>query len=228
MRRILLLALLAISLVPSAQALAQSRRPDQQQQDDADQARKRQRDQDFQDFKAPLPGLANAGPCPYVKVLYDAARYVEFKDNREASANVIYSGEVEGISAACAYKSDEPIRVDMMITFSLGKGPQASASAKDYHYWVAVTSRNKEILAKEYFTVHAAFPQGKQTVVMTDHIAGVSIPRADNKVSGSNFEVLVGFDVTPEMAQFNRDGKRFRVDAGAQAAAAPAGLPPAR
>ena len=221
---------MAASLIPTAGALAQSRRPGPNtgQDDQAEAQKKRQRDSEFEDFQAPLPGLANAGPCPYVKVLYDAARYVEFKDAREASANVVYSGEVEGISAACAYKGDEPIRVDMMITFSLGKGPQATASTKDYHYWVAVTSRNKEVLAKEYFTVRANFPQGKQTVVMTDHIAGVTIPRADDKVSGANFEVLVGFDVTPEMALFNRDGKRFRVDAGAQAAAAPAGLPAAR
>ena len=33
-------------------------------------------------------------------------------------------------------------------------------------------------------------------------------------VSGNNFEVLVGFDVTPDQAQFNRDGKRFRINAG--------------
>jgi hypothetical protein len=31
--------------------------------------------------------------------------------------------------------------------------------------------------------------------------------------------VLVGFDVTPEMVDFNRNGKRFRVNAGAPAAA---------
>ena len=44
----------------------------------------------------------------------------------------------------------------------------------------------------------------------------------DAKVSGTNFELLVGFDVTPEMADFNRQGKRFRPDAGetAQVAAA--------
>ena len=230
MRRILLLALMAVSLVPSASALAQGRRPDPNNSDDADQAKKRQRDQDFQDFKAPLPGLANAGPCPYVKVLYDAARYIDFKDGREASANVVNSGEIEGISAACAYKGAEPIRVNMMVTFSLGKGPQATSNTKDYTYWVAVTSRNKDVLAKEYFTVHANFPAGKNTVVMTDRLSGVTIPRADDKVSGSNFEVLVGFDVTPQMAQFNRDGKRFRVDAGDQtaAAAATAGLPAGR
>lgn len=233
MRRFLLLAVLAATLIPSAQALAQGRRPgpDNGQPDPAEQARKRQRDQDFEDFKAPLPGLSASGPCPYVKVLYDASRYVEFKDHREASAAVAYSGEIEGISAACSYKSDEPITVDMIVTFSLGKGPQATGNGKDYHYWVAVTSRNKDVLAKEYFTLHADFPTGKQTLVMTDHLAGVTIPRADDKVSGSNFEVLIGFDVTPQMAAFNRDGKRFRVDAGGQTAAAaqaPAGVPAGR
>jgi hypothetical protein len=119
----------------------------------------------------------------------------------------------------------------MMITFSLGKGPLATGSSKDYHYWVAVTTRNKEVLAKEYFTFKANFPNGQNKVVMTDHIAGLLIPRADDKVSGANFEVLVGFDVTPQMAEFNRDGKRFRVDAGSTTAAAtpaPAGLPPGR
>lgn len=219
MRRILLLALMAATLIPASSAMAQGRRPDSGE-DQADQDRKRRNDQDFSDFQAPLPGLANAGPCPYVKVLYDASRYVEFKENKEATADVGYTGEIEGISAACAYKGSEPITIDMIVTFSLGKGPMASGSAKDYTYWVAVTNRNKDVLAKEYFTFHAKFPSGKNTLVMTDRLAGLSIPRADDKVSGSNFEVLVGFDVTPQMAEFNRDGKRFRVDAGTTTAAA--------
>jgi hypothetical protein len=42
----------------------------------------------------------------------------------------------------------------------------------------------------------------------------IVIPRKDSKVSGANFEVLVGFDVTPQMADFNRTGKRFRANAG--------------
>jgi hypothetical protein len=225
MRRLLILALVAVAaLEPSASALAQQRRQGSDQEDQADQARRRQRAREFEDIQAPLPGQAAQGPCPYVKVLYDAARYVEFKDNREASANVGYTGEIEGISAGCAYKGTDPIRVDMMITFSLGRGPQATSAQKDYVYWVAVTTRNKEVLAKEYFTLPARFTQGKNTLVVSDHIAGVSIPRADDKVSGANFEVLVGFDVTPQMAEFNRDGKRFRIDAvpGPTAAGAPA------
>jgi len=47
-----------------------------------------------------------------------------------------------------------------------------------------------------------------------EDITGISIPRANIKVSGANFEVLIGFDVTPEMATFNREGERFRVNVG--------------
>ena len=46
------------------------------------------------------------------------------------------------------------------------------------------------------------------------------IPRALATTSGSNFEVLVGFEVTPQMAAFNRLGKRFRVNAGTTTVAA--------
>ena len=37
----------------------------------------------------------------------------------------------------------------------------------------------------------------------------------------SEDQVLVGFDVTPEMAAFNREGKRFRLNAGSDTAARP-------
>ncbi len=58
------------------------------------------------------------------------------------------------------------------------------------------------------------FPQGVDRVYVNQTLQTITIPRADEKVSGGNFEVLIGFDVTPEMAAFNRDGKRFRVNAG--------------
>src|SRR5579863_4701603 len=51
-----------------------------------------------------LPGKKNAGPCPYVKTLWDASRYVELKDNREAFDAVGYTGEIENLHAGCAYR----------------------------------------------------------------------------------------------------------------------------
>ena len=186
--------------------------PDQQAQDE--EAKKRKRDQEFGTGAPTLPQLRNAGPCPFVKSLYDAARYVEFKDGQEASASVGYTGEIENISAACQYKATEPIRVAMQVLFEFGRGPQARANHKTYRYWVAVTDRNRAVLAKRYFALPVTFPAGADRVVVRENIKGVTIPRADTQVSGANFEILIGFDVTPEMAAFNRDGKRFRPNAG--------------
>jgi hypothetical protein len=178
--------------------------------DPDDQAAKKKKDDEWGDKQAPLPALRNAGPCPYVKVLYDAARYVELKDKRETAAAVGFTGEIQSLSSACQYKSDDPIKVEMEVLFALGKGPQATGSSKVYHYWVAVTDRNQEVIAKQDFTLPVTFASGEDRALVTDKVFGISIPRAKASVSGSNFEVLVGFDVTPEMVAFNRDGKRFR------------------
>ena len=171
---------------------------------------------------APLSRRANAGPCPYVKILYDAARYVEFEGERAAIANVGYTGEIENLASDCQYRGDEPIRLDMRVLFQFGRGPQAASDQRTYRYWIAVTERNSAILTKEYFDIPVNFA-GQRTAAVTEDRT-ITIPRAEATTNGSNFEVLVGFDVTPEMAEFNRSGSRFRVNAGttpAPAAAAP-------
>lgn len=224
MRRALTLVLsglLAASALSATPALAQRRGDDQRKQEE-EAAKKRKRDQEWNQPAAPLPQLRNAGPCPYVKVLYDAGRYIEFKDNREAAANVAWTAEFQNLSAGCAYKDDEPIKLQVEMLLALGKGPQATGDSKTYRYWVAVTDRNKEIIAKEYFDLPVKFDAGTDRAFLRETISGIVIPRASADTSGANFEVLIGFDVTPQMAAFNRDGKRFRVTAGApQAAATP-------
>jgi len=169
---------------------------------------------------APLRRSAAAGPCPYVKVLYDAARYVELVGDRAAIANVGFTGEIEGLVSDCAYQSDQPITVQTRVQFSLGRGPQAQGEQRTYRYWIAVTERNRAILAKEYFDLPVEFDGATSTTVTQDQT--IVIPRAEATTSGDNFEVLVGFDVTPAMAEFNRDGNRFRVNAGTGAAQPPA------
>lgn len=240
MRRLILLAASAFIVATAFAAHAQyggggspggaqgpaSRGDDQQQQQD--DAKKKKRDKEWGDSAAPLPAMRNSGPCPFVKTLYDASRYIEFKDAREASANVGFSGEIESISAGCEYKEAEPIKVTMDILFELGKGPQATSRQKTYHYWIAVTDRNREVIARQDFDLPVTFPAGKDRVYMTDAINNILIPRGSTTTSGSNFEVLVGFDVTPQMADFNRVGKRFRVNVGQTAVASAGNTAPPR
>jgi hypothetical protein len=160
----------------------------------------------------PLRRRAAAAPCPYVKILYEGARYVELADNRPSMQNVGFTGEIEGLVSDCAYQADQPIELEIRTLFNLGRGPQAQGDQRTYRYWIAVTERNKAVLAKEYFDLPVNF-EGQQTASITQDNT-ILIPRASATVAGDNFEVLVGFEVTPEMAEFNRSGSRFRIPAG--------------
>lgn len=221
MRRFLLLAAalgaFAATALPDAAEAQNRRQQGEAQRREEDAAKKRQREAEWNDPQAPLPQLRNAGPCPFVKVLYDAARYVEFK-GPVSSSNVGFTGEIQGVSAGCRYRDDEPIQLAIEMLFELGRGPQAEGRQNTYRYWVAVTQRNEAVLAKEYFDLPVQFG-GEERVYVREEIENIVIPRGALTVSGANFEVLVGFDVTPEMAEFNRTGSRFRVNAGVAQAA---------
>ena len=199
---------------PQGQQGRPGQSPGQQQQEAGEQS-----DRPRPPRIAPLSRRAAAGPCPYVKILYDAARYVELTGDRVAAANVAFTGEIEGLVSDCSYQSDQPITVETRVLFNLGRGPQAQGDARTYRYWIAVTERNRAVLAKEYFDLPVDF-NGEQTASVTqDQI--IVIPRAEATTSGDHFEILVGFDVTPQMAEFNRSGSRFRVNAGTAGATPP-------
>ena len=216
------IAALALSSVAVPMTAEAQSRPGQQQPrggsgENADGTQQNQRERAPR--IAPLRRRAAAGPCPYVKILYDAARYVELTGDRVAASNVGFTGEIEGLASDCAYQSDEPITVQTRVLFELGRGPQAEGDQRTYRYWIAVTERNKAVLAKEYFDLPVDF-EGALTAAVTQDQT-IVIPRADATTSGDNFEILVGFDITPEMAEFNRSGSRFRVNAGTAAATPP-------
>ena len=221
MRRLILplmAAVLATSVLPVSIATAQDTRRDRAERAEREKRKKEEekakREKRDQRGPAPLARVRAQGPCPFVKILYDAARYVEFTGERTVANQVAYTGEIQGVESRCSYESDEPIRVDMSVVFALGKGPQANAGNHNYRWWIAVTERNRAVLHKQYFDLPVQFAQGADRANAEQVIEGLTIPRAAATVSGSNFEILVGFDVTPEMAQFNREGRRFRVNAG--------------
>lgn len=205
----------SLVLVSSAEAQSRGGRGGQQKDDDAKAAEKAKQDKEWKPTFAPLKKHKAEGACPYVKVLYDAARMVDFDGGKEASSSVKWSGEINRVYSDCQYEGEQPIKVQLGINFALGRGPKAEGDAHNYRYWVAVTERNNEILEKAYFDMPVKFQAGQDRQNVTQVLEEIVIPRAKATVSGSNFEILVGFDITPANADFNRDGKRFKVNAGA-------------
>ena len=158
---------------------------------------------------------ANPGPCPRAFAVYDASRFVEIAgDGSENFKNVGFTGEIDHVRSLCRYFSDRPILADLTLDFSLGRGPSAAGNTMTYNYFVAATRKNIDVLAKEIYPLTVTFPEGQDRVRVTETIDEIRIPRANDTTSGENFEIVVGFVVTPAQRAFNADGKRFRVSAG--------------
>jgi hypothetical protein len=155
----------------------------------------------------------NVGPCPVAAVLYDANRVVEVK-GVERHENVGFTGQVEAVRGFCRYINDNPITMEIEIDFAFGKGPMADGDSHTYPYFVSVTRRDRLVLAKDISEIEVKFPKGADIVRRTEKVDGIVIPRATGTVSGTNFEVIVGFDLTAEELAYNRSGKRFTINTG--------------
>jgi len=160
-------------------------------------------------------GEANPGPCPRAFAIYDASRIVELGgDGTERFGNVGFTGEINKVRSLCRYYADRPIIGDLTMDFSFGRGPAASGDTMTYNYFVAVTRKNIEVIEKVSFPITVTFPAGEDRVNKTETLDEIVIPRANDTTSGENFEIIVGFEVSPAQREFNADGKRFRVSAG--------------
>jgi hypothetical protein len=157
----------------------------------------------------------NVGPCPVVGSLYDAQRLVEVTGT-ERHENVGFTGAIESVKGYCRYVGKNPITMEVDITFAFGRGPLAKGDTRTYTYWTAVTRRDSSVLAKLDNTVKVTFPKGVDEVRRRVTVNGIVIPRATETISGVNFEVLVGFDLTDEQLAFNRSGKRFLMNVGVE------------
>lgn len=157
----------------------------------------------------------NAGPCPLMGVVYDNSRMVDFaQPGNERYANIEFTGEMQGIRGFCRYLEDDPIAMTLEIDMAFGRGPAATADRQTYRYWVAVVRRGVAPIEKAYFDVDVRWDRGEAVVTRTEEINNIVIPRATAQTSGANFEILVGFELTPDQLAFNRAGKRFRIDSG--------------
>lgn len=156
----------------------------------------------------------NVGPCPLMGVLYDNSRMVDFAEaGNQRYANIEYTGEMQGIRGLCRYVEADPIAMSIEVDMAFGRGPAATSNRETYRYWVAVARRGRAPIEKAYFEIDVRWNGDEAVVTRTEEIENIVIPRANPEVSGENFEILVGFELTPEQLQFNRDGRRFRIDA---------------
>lgn len=151
----------------------------------------------------------NQGPCPAVGSLYEAQRVVVLDGRGDNYNNIEFTGEINGVRLFCRYVEDDPIEAQVEIDFAFGKGQAAVSNTNTYNYFVAVTRTNRAVMSKQVFPLEVKFREGETVKTQEELVGRIVIPRADESISGANFEILVGFELTPEQLEFNENGRRF-------------------
>jgi hypothetical protein len=144
-------------------------------------------------------------PCPRAVVGEGAGRLTRFDGNGKDPINVLFEAEIGDLAGTCIY-DDTEISVDMQIQIIASRGAAATGDSANVNYFIAVTRTDKTILAREAFDVAIELP-GNQTrnEIIEEIEQTIPIPEG---YSGASLVILVGFEMTPEELEFNRQQGR--------------------
>jgi len=139
--------------------------------------------------------------CPRVEIVSDLSHIVKFRDGPGRDLNdVVYTARLDDVKSSCKYdKTGVTIEMTVSLLGDRGRAGLALPTA-DATYFVAITDRNQNIVAKQIFTSKFIFPD-KGMAGIDDELVQ-RIPLAPT-TPGSDHTLILGFQLTPEEIDFN-------------------------
>lgn len=146
-------------------------------------------------------------PCPPVYIMADAAKITKYRPGSGRDlTDVEMEGEIVAFKGDCVY-DDKGGEVSLQLAFELRRGPAASGRTLDVTYFVAVPKFYPAPGAKGVFTFPVTFPDTVDRIRVTDDEVSMRLPVRDKELI-DNYEIFLGFQLTPEEMEDNRRNKR--------------------
>ncbi|EME71522.1 hypothetical protein H261_02636 [Paramagnetospirillum caucaseum] len=148
-----------------------------------------------------------APPCPPVYIMSDAAKITKYRSGAGRDlTDVEMEGEIVAFKGDCVY-DDKGGEVSLQLAFELRRGPAAQGRTLDVTYFVAVPKFYPAAEAKGVFTFPVTFPDTADRLRATDDEVVMRLP-VKTKELIDNYEIFIGFQLTPEEMEMNRRNKR--------------------
>jgi len=107
---------------------------------------------------------------------------------------------VSDLTWACNY-DDRRVEVETSFDIVSTRGPTAETDAVPIPFFAAVVDPDGRAIAKETFESRAEFPTGRRKVAVRETVTQtIPLPRPDR---GQHYQVLIGFQLTPEQLEYN-------------------------
>jgi hypothetical protein len=170
--------------------------------------------------------------CPHIKLVDELGEFYDFSDFRSPTEqNLVTRVKVGKVASHCEY-TDKSVTVDLSLIFEGQLGPAAQRSGNEtffsYPYFIAITSPNKVIMAREIFAVPMTYGPGQATQLHHENLRQI-IPISKPE-HGPTYTILVGFQLNKKQLAYNRvimkDHKRIEQEKERAEAAALNGAQP--
>jgi hypothetical protein len=141
------------------------------------------------------------GPCPAAGVLADTDRI----DLADSSGRLAYQAEMLGARSTCRYTARDAFEAELELHVAV-RGLEGAGGRAVLPYFVAVTAADRQVVRREARTVAIELGAGRRTVERV-RIEDIRITVAEG-MTGADYEILVGFQLTPEQLARNRARRR--------------------
>jgi hypothetical protein len=141
--------------------------------------------------------------CPRAQILADAADLTRYRTATSHDlTDMVLDGRITGVQGQCARGDDGQLNTTIRAGVSLTRGPAARGRDAMAPMFVAVV-RNGEVLDKAIFRLEAQFPSNTDSLQLVSNDVNLTLP-VGPKLSGPDYSVYVGFQLTPDELAANR------------------------
>ena len=149
-----------------------------------------------------------AGGCPSGAALAEASTVTKLRaGGGKDLTDVVLTAELAQPSVSCDYDKDEStVQLSFSFPVTAKRGPAGKGEPQTLSYFAAVIDTDNNVVVKKSFTREISLDQNVVSFNETPEAMAFTIPK-DKKPVG--YEVLVGFQLSPEELAYNRERRRY-------------------
>jgi len=145
-----------------------------------------------------------APSCPKVAVRADAAditRYREGSSGRDLT-DLVLDGRITGFRGGCTREDRTTVRTVVNVDLVLARGPATRGRVLSASYFIAVVDGG-QIIDKQEFPIRVELKENQDQARLSSGDITLMVP-VNKEKSAAAYDVLVGFQLTPEELETNR------------------------
>lgn len=139
--------------------------------------------------------------CPEVVRVQDASRLTRFAETGRDLTDVLFEAELKRLQLFCEYDA-EVVEASLKVTFEALRGPADRRGRAPIRYFVAIATRNQDVVLRQEFDLEIPFPGSRTRVAISEELAP-RIPLKSGE-SASDYRIYVGFALSPGEMRYNR------------------------